>query len=279
MTELPSTLGHRPRAHPDTPEEPLTELLSWTARVGAVTAEALARLDCTSIPSARARLGGATRRGLLVRHRLLVDRASLYTVTRAGLRVAGWAGLDPVRISASNFAHTLACAHVAVALRKRYPGHLVTGEHELRRQERVSGGPVASAVLVHAGAARPLLHRPDLVLQAAGSPMSPPIAVEVELTLKSPHRLAQICRAWARSRAVAGVIYLAPPHVERALERAIATAQAGERVLVVPLAALALDPKGGADRAIHPKRDVASSRCPPTTSNGDATCPTQRSTA
>ncbi len=81
-------------------------------------------------------------------------------------------------------------------------------------------------------------HRPDLVLW----PLSPdgglPVAVEVELTIKAPERLAAICRAWARTRCVAGVLYLAPPEVERAVIRAIDRAQAHERVLVVPLDAL-----------------------------------------
>ena len=65
-----------------------------------------------------------------------------------------------------------------------------------------------------------------------------PVAVEVELTIKAPERLAAICRAWARARCVAGVLYLAPPEVERAVQRAIDRAQAHERVVVVPLDAL-----------------------------------------
>jgi ribosome biogenesis protein Nip4 len=64
--------------------------------------------------------------------------------------------------------------------------------------------------------------------------------VEVELTVKAPRRLLEICRAWARCRCVAGVIYLAPPEVARALGRAIEKAQAHERVVVVALDALGL---------------------------------------
>jgi hypothetical protein len=65
-----------------------------------------------------------------------------------------------------------------------------------------------------------------------------PVAVEVELTVKAPRRLAEICRAWARCRCVAGVLYLAPPEVRRALERAIDQAQAGERIAVLGLDAV-----------------------------------------
>jgi 2-phospho-L-lactate transferase/gluconeogenesis factor (CofD/UPF0052 family) len=65
------------------------------------------------------------------------------------------------------------------------------------------------------------------------------VAVEVELTVKAPRRLAEICRAWARARHVAGVLYIAPPSVEPALQRAIERVRAAERIVVAPLAALA----------------------------------------
>jgi hypothetical protein len=64
------------------------------------------------------------------------------------------------------------------------------------------------------------------------------VAIEVELTVKAPRRLVGICRAWARCRAVAGVLYLAPADVERALRRAVTDARAYEQVVVVPLSAL-----------------------------------------
>jgi hypothetical protein len=64
------------------------------------------------------------------------------------------------------------------------------------------------------------------------------VVVEVELTVKAPRRLVEICRAWARCRTVTGVLYLAPALVERALLRAVAEARASEQVVVVPLSAL-----------------------------------------
>ena len=92
----------------------------------------------------------------------------------------------------------------------------------------------------------PLRHRPDLVLgPLAGDSL--PIAVEVELTVKAPRRLAQICRAWARCRDIAGVLYLAAPPVERALGRAIAEADAHEAVIALPLSALADEPPHAGD--------------------------------
>jgi hypothetical protein len=65
-----------------------------------------------------------------------------------------------------------------------------------------------------------------------------PLAVEVELTIKSPQRLVEICRAWARCRTIAGVIYFAPEDVQRALRRAVAKVRAFEQVVIVPLDSL-----------------------------------------
>jgi hypothetical protein len=92
----------------------------------------------------------------------------------------------------------------------------------------------------------PLLHRPDLVLWPTGTAEELPVAVEVELTVKAPRRLAEICRAWARCRRVAGALYLAAPGVEHALERAIERSRGGERVIVVPLDSLPFSQKAGA---------------------------------
>jgi hypothetical protein len=213
-------------------------LVQWAARLGAVTAEALAERERSTVASARSRLLAAERRELLFRYRPLTGAPSLYTVTAAGMRVAGLRGLEPCRISAVNAAHAIACAGVAVTLEHCYPSHRVLGERELRRDEREHGHALASA---HLGAGRhgaPLLHRPDLVLWPKAAADELPVAVEVELTCKAPRRLLAICRAWARCRCVAGVIYLAAPEVQRPLERAIEHAHAGERVLALALEAL-----------------------------------------
>jgi hypothetical protein len=141
-------------------------------------------------------------------------------------------------VSPSNANHLIACAAVAAALERCYPHHRVVGERELRRDEREHGRPLASAQLgaLHGGDG--LLHRPDLVLWPTDPDGGLPVAVEVELTVKASRRLVAICRGWARCRTVEGVLYLAPKDVERALARAVAQAQAHERVAVVPLDAL-----------------------------------------
>ena len=213
-------------------------ILRWVARLGAVTAEALAQHEGRTIASARAHLLAAERAGLLCRRRVLADAPVLYTVTRAGLHASGLRGLGPCRISVSNAPHAIACAGVAAALEQAYPDHQVMGERELRRDERESGTPLASAPLGSTADGAPLLHRPDLVLWPNYPQERLPIAVEVELTVKAPRRLRDICLAWARCRCVAGTLYLTTPEVLRALTRAIDSAQGSERIVVVELDAL-----------------------------------------
>lgn len=212
--------------------------LEWTARMGAVTAEAVAEHMGTTVGVARARLLAAVRTGLLVYRRPLTGQPALYTITAAGSRTCGVQGLDPCRVTASNARHLIECARVAATLERCYPDHRLDGERELRRDERERGGELASARIAGGAGGSPFLHRPDLVLWPLGTEYGLPVAVEVELTVKAPRRLAEICRAWARCRCVAGVIYLASPEVEPALARAIDRAHAGDRVVAVPLAAL-----------------------------------------
>lgn len=222
------------KAHP--PER--IAIVRWAAGLGAITAEALAdRLDVT-VASARARLLAAERGGLLERRRPLTGHPALYTATRCGLRAADVSGLDPCRVSPSSALHLIECARVAAALERCYPDHRVQGERELRGEEREHGGALAGAQLGAGRRGEARRHCPDLVLWPSGPEGGLPVAVEVELTVKAPERLEEICRGWARARWVAGVLYLASPDAERALERAIQRAQAQERVVVVPLQAL-----------------------------------------
>ncbi len=213
-------------------------LVRWAAGMGAVTAEAVAVHLGVSLASARGRLGAAEGERLLKRCRPLTNHPALYAVTRAGLCTADVRGLDPCRVSASNALHLIECARVAAALERCYPDHRVQGERELRGEEREHHRVLASAELGESQRAGGLRHRPDLVLWPIDPAGGSPVAVEVELTIKAPERLAAICRAWARARCVAGALYLASPEVERAVQRAIDRGQARERVVVVSLDAL-----------------------------------------
>jgi hypothetical protein len=214
------------------------EMLEWIAGIGAATAESLADRDGASVASARGRLAAAKREELIAVRRPLAAEPALYTLTAFGLRTLGRTGLSPGRVSNANALHLIACARAAAALERCYPDHRVVGERELRRIEGAAGAPIASAFLAGEAAGEPRVHRPDLVLWPIEPRGSQPVAVEVELAVKAPRRLVSICRAWARCREVAGVLYLAAPEAERALARAIEAADASEKVLVVPLDAL-----------------------------------------
>lgn len=239
------------------PSSERAELLRWTAGLGAVTSESLACLQRRSLASARATLGAAVSAGQLTRHDPLTGSPALYTITRAGLRAAALADIEPCRVSPASARHMTVCAYVAAALQRGYPDQVLIGERELRRRERAGGAPLA--VLRRVGEHGALLHRPDLVLVSRTEPRQRPVAVEVELTIKAPRRLAEICRAWARSRRVEGVLYVAPSAVERALLRAIDVAQAWERIVVAPLDSLDPEPRSDARR-------VSAERCIPSNS-------------
>lgn len=208
----------------------------WAAELGAVTAEALAVRSQVSVASARAVLTAGERAGLLVRARPLHRQPPLFAATVRGLRAAGLVGLGAARVTASNAAHLAAVAEVAATLERRHPDQRVQGERELRRDEQLAGRALASARLGTAPDGGPLLHRADLVLWPHDGGAGP-VVVEVELTVKAPRRLAAICLAWARCRLVDGVLYYAPPPVDRAVARAVAAGQAADRVVVLPLSA------------------------------------------
>ncbi len=105
-------------------------------------------------------------------------------------------------------------------------------EREIRAHERDEGELLASARVGELPGGRPALHRPDLALL---SPQGRLLAVEVELSVKAPARLAAICRGWARARHVNGVYYLATPQAVRAVSRGVAEMRAGDQITVLPL--------------------------------------------
>ena len=234
----------------DSPSAARLALLRWAARTGPVTAEAMARRHALSVAGARGRLLAAERDGLLSRRRPLRDEPSLYTLTRAGFRAAGMPGEQAGRVSAANAHHSIVCAEVAVSLELAYPAHEVSGERELRRQEREQATVIASAALGGDGWGGRTLHRPDLVL--CGPRRTLPVAVEVELTVKAPRRLLAICRSWARCRCVAGVLYVVAPEVQDPLQRAIDGASAAERIALLTPAALGVGASAAAPQRTIP---------------------------
>jgi hypothetical protein len=202
---------------------------AWLATIGAGSIVELSVACGCSERATAARLRALEERREVRSQRLLHGAPALYTLTRRGLRTAARAELEPVLVSASGFAHLLAVARVAAALEQA--GQAVGGERELRAWERLEGRALASAEVGLARDGTAARHRPDLVCWGPGLP----VAVEVELSVKAPERLATIVRGWARSRLVAGVVYYAVPAAARALARAIRSESAQERVVVLAL--------------------------------------------
>jgi hypothetical protein len=221
-----------------------TALIRWCAGLGAVTADALAVHDRSTPASARGRLADAERHRLTCAWRLLRDEPTIYTVTRRGLRLAGISGIEPSRVSPGGARHAILCCAAAVALERGYPEWFVLGEPSVRRLEREISRPLAEVGRLASGTGARARHRPDLLLVDRREAGGLPIAIEVEISVKGAARLKEICRAWSRSREVAGVIYLAAPEVMAPLRRAIAGAGAGGRVVVLDLGPL-IDSPGG----------------------------------
>jgi ParB-like chromosome segregation protein Spo0J len=257
----------RRRSHKETAQEQSFDAsvieqartIAWTTALGAITVEALAERDELSIDVAREHLDGAVGLELMEKHSVLVGYPDLYTATIAGRRAArkhadagGYTypeGLRTARVTIREARHTIACASVAAALERRYPGHRVIGERELHRDERNAGHRLASVDIRRHGERRS--HFPDLAIwppgtlddpdtppspTAASAPSALPIAVEVELTLKSKQELIAILRAWARARHIEAALYFAETvQIEEKLMNIIDELKIEDWVVVNPL--------------------------------------------
>jgi len=208
-------------------------IVGWTGRLGAAGAEhVMGRFDMGR-SWAYARLSKLVKDGLLEQRILLYRQPGLYLATVDGLRWQGLARLGVYRVSPGGFQHAQEVATAAVALHRVLPaGWRVLSEREIRLQESDEDELVASAKLGELPGGKPALHRPDLALI---SPEGRVVAVEVELSVKAPRRLAAICRAWARARHISAVYYLATPAAARAVQRAISETRAEDRIVVLPL--------------------------------------------
>ncbi len=192
--------------------------IAWATALGPITAQALAERDDVTLLAAREQLDGAVELELMEKHAVLVGYPDLYTVTIAGRRLArelagagGYIypeGLRTAGVNIREARHMIACAGVIAALERRYPDHRIIGERVLQLDERTQKRRLASVQIRRHGQMRS--HVPDVVIWPPGTPGEPPplpIAVEVELTLKSNEEITAICRAWARCRYVEAVLY------------------------------------------------------------------------
>jgi len=209
------------------------EIVGWVGRVGAAGAEHVMARFQMGRSWAYARLSRLVCDALLEQKTLLYRQPGLYIATAEGLRWQGIKRLGVYRVGAGGFTHAREVASAAVLLHRRFPAWTMLSERELRVHESDEGELVASARLGELPGGRPALHRPDLALI---SPQGRALAIEIELSVKAPRRLAAICRGWARARHVSQVYYLATPPAARAVTRAVAETRSEDRITVLALA-------------------------------------------
>jgi hypothetical protein len=208
------------------------ELVTYIGLFGAVAVEHVMWRFGVGRSAAYGRVARCVEAGLLDRVALLREEPALLRATAVGLRYAGLDGYPVARVSAGSALHLLRCASIAAGIGEGLGWDRIVTEREIRHAEREEGRPLFSAKVGENPDGSPRLHRPDLGVIGPEFP----IAVEVELSAKSPKRLAEIMRGWRRASWVGEVTYLCEPgHVYRAVSRAAKKAHASERVRVLPL--------------------------------------------
>jgi hypothetical protein len=231
--------------------------IAWATALGAITPEALAERDELNIDVARELLDQAVALELMEKHSILVGYSDLYTVTVAGRRLARKHagvgeysypdGLRTARATIKLARQTIARASVVAALERRYPDHRIISERELYHDEREQKRRLASVDVRHQGETR--YHCPDIVIWPPSQPGESqplPIAVEVELTMKSKEYLRAICRAFARSRYIeVALCYAETTKLEERLLDTIAELKAEEMIVVNPLSEIVRGPLPG----------------------------------
>lgn len=205
------------------------ELLRYVGRHGIVSIAHVMEAMGVGRTAAYRRVATCAEAGLLERIEVLRSEPTLLRATRDGLAYAGLP-FPVAEISPATVTHSLRCVSAAQVLCDVHgPEHVLT-EREIVYAERIEDRPLASATVgfLPSGASR--LHRPDLAILKDGEVVS----IEIELTAKSPRRLAKIMRAWRVADWVGKVVYACPPGgTRRAVKRAIKVAAAQGKVGVV----------------------------------------------
>ena len=183
----------KPRSRSSHPPERL-ELVRWTARLGAVTAEALADAASDHASPALARgCCGAERARPAAAPPAARARRRCSSATRAGMRLAGLGWNRAARVSAANAAPRARLRRGrrrarAVAI----PHHVVSGERELRRDERALRRAARERTAVGDRGADGCT-APTSCCGPRRRMRGLPLAVEVELTRQGARAAAQIC--------------------------------------------------------------------------------------
>lgn len=205
------------------------DLVRFVGRHGAVAIPHVMEAMGVGRTMAYRRVAACVDRGLLERLDLVRGEPTLLRATRQGLRYAGL-GVELARVSPGSVNHWLCCASTALLLVREFGHEAVVTDRELRLRERIEGVPIASAKTGERPSGAPRLHRPDLAVLGEDAV----IAVEVELTPKSPDRLLGLIRSWRRARWVNEVrYYCSAGPTRRMVQQAIRKARAEERIRIL----------------------------------------------
>jgi hypothetical protein len=208
------------------------ELVEFVGRHGVVTVEQIMAVMGAGRTASYRRVAACMEIGLLERLALLRDEPTVLRATRDGLNYVGL-GLPVAAVTPGLVGHDLRCVDVAIRAGRRFGHERILTEREFTWREQTEGKEIASIEIGEGyGRRLPRKHRADLaVLGERGT-----IAIEVELTAKSPTRLEGLLRAWRRAQiegVVSDVHYLcAPGTTRRAVERAATKVQAQDSFLI-----------------------------------------------
>lgn len=209
-------------------------IVTWVARMGAVEVGHVQRRWSVGRSVAYALVQRLVEAELLERVATLPGDPTLIRATSQGIAYAHLA-LPALKIRPGEVDHWLYCADAVLWAEERWGRGSVVTERELRWIEHAEGKPIGSCVVGELPDGRPMLHRPDLLVADSDHR----VAIEVELSIKAPRRLQHLVRSWRRARHVDRVVYLvATGSPRRAVERAVRSAHAEERVEVVDLASV-----------------------------------------
>ena len=208
------------------------EIVSWVARLGAVSVEQIGRRFEVGRSVAYEQVRRLIGFGLLERRQTAIGDPTLISATRQGITYAGL-GLTRPGIRIGEVDHWLTTVDVAIELERRFGAERLVTERELRFDAKLTGRPIGAGKLGETLNGHPRLHWPDLAVRTDEGL----VVYEVELTPKSKWRIEAIVRAWRRTREIERCVYVCPPSspTQRIVHEAVRAVAADERVRVVEL--------------------------------------------
>ena len=207
-------------------------LLAFIGEHRFVLAAHAGALLATSEDVARTRLRKLTEASYLIEEPVLGGQPAAYRITRLGLDVIG-SRLRALPISLTNYWHDVGAAWLWLAARHGAfgPARNVFAERVMRSHDARGGDARFGVRLGGVGRdGRERLHYPDLLLIDRGGRR---VAIELEITTKSPSAREKILAGYAADPRIDKVVYVVyKPQVAQALSRSVS------RLGISPLVAI-----------------------------------------